>query len=303
MSGSGRVAAALADPIAVEGELAMGRVDLTPYLPPAAAASQPASAKPQAAALTEDWSDAPIALPLPLPVDVDFRLRAEGVKARQLELGAVNTRLQADRQQATVTIDELQAYGGRLTGNARATPGSPPAYAVELQSQGIGLLATLQALTGKGRFDGKADIGLRLTAAGNSQRQLVGGLGGDGKIVLRDGAILGINIAGMLRQIMTLGLNPGATQAAADRLRRGRRQLPDPERHPAQRRSLSARTGAAPGRCRRRRPAAAHRRLSDHAAARHHARGPGRQRQAGPAGGHSVPGPGPVRLARRFAST
>ena len=151
VSGSGRVAAALAEPIAVEGELALGRVDLTPYLPPAAAGGQPASGKPQAAALTEDWSDAPIALPLPLPVDVDFRLRADGVKARQLELGAVNTRLQADRQQATVTIDELQAYGGRLTGNARATPGSPPAYAVELQSQGIGLLATLQGLTGKGR--------------------------------------------------------------------------------------------------------------------------------------------------------
>ena len=212
VSGSGRVAAALADPIAIEGELAVGRVDLTPYLPPAAAGGQPASGKPQAAALTEDWSDAPIALPLPLPVDVDLRLRADGVKARQLELGVVNTRLQADRQQATVTIDELQAYGGRLTGNARATPGSPPAYAIELQSQGIGMLATLQGLTGRGRVDGKADVGLRLTAAGNSQRQLVAGLGGDGKIVLRDGAVLGINIAGMLRQILTLGLNPGATQ-------------------------------------------------------------------------------------------
>ena len=37
VSGSGRVAAALADPVAIEGELALGRVDLTPYLPPAAA--------------------------------------------------------------------------------------------------------------------------------------------------------------------------------------------------------------------------------------------------------------------------
>ena len=30
--------------------------------------------------------------------------------------------------------------------------------------------------------------------------------------MLRDGAVLGINIAGMLRQIMTLGLDPGANQ-------------------------------------------------------------------------------------------
>ena len=124
MSGSGRVAATLAQPVAIEGELAIGRVDLTPYLPPAPRGRRSLlPAKPQAAVLTEEWSDAPITLPLPLPIDVDFRVRAEGVKARQLELGAVNTRLQSDRQQATVTIDELQAYGGRLAGNAAGHPG------------------------------------------------------------------------------------------------------------------------------------------------------------------------------------
>ena len=149
---------------------------------------------------------------LPLPIDVDFRLRATSVKARQIELGALNARLQSDRQQTAVTLDELQAYGGRLTGSAKATPGSPPAYAVDLQAQGVGLLAALQALLGKGRFDGQAELRLALATAGSSQRQLVQALGGDGKIVLRDGAVLGINIAGMLRQIMTLGLDPGANQ-------------------------------------------------------------------------------------------
>ena len=53
---------------------------------------------------------------------------------------------------------------------------------------------------------------LALAASGASQRALVGSLGGDGKILLRDGAILGVNIAGMLRQVMTLGLNPAAGQ-------------------------------------------------------------------------------------------
>ena len=55
----------------------------------------------------------------------------------------------------------------------QATPGSPPAYAVELQSQGIGFLALLQGADRQGRFDGKADLDLRAHSAGSKQRQLV----------------------------------------------------------------------------------------------------------------------------------
>ena len=208
IAGTGRAAINLGDPPAVEGELAFGRLDLNPYLPTAPAGGE--SPAPTPPGPDAGWSDAPIALPLPLPVDVDVRVRAEGVRAHQLEVGAVSVHLQSDRQQAVATVDELQAYGGRLTGNARATPDDPPTYALDLRSQGVGLLAALQALAGQGRFDGRADVQLALTASGASQRALVGSLGGDGKVLLRDGAILGVNIAGMLRQIMTLGLSPAA---------------------------------------------------------------------------------------------
>ena len=210
IAGNGRAAMGFGDPSAVEGELAFGRLDLTPYLPTApAGGGSPSPGAPQPDA---GWSDAPIELPLPLPVDVDFRVRADGVRARQLEVGAVSARLQSDRQQAVVTVDELQAYDGRLSGNARVKPDDPPTYALDLRTQGVRLLAALQALAGQGRFDGRADVQLALDASGASQRALVGSLGGDGKVLLRDGAILGVNIAGMLRQVMTLGLNPAAGQ-------------------------------------------------------------------------------------------
>ena len=211
VTGTGRAAMRFGDPSAVDGELALGRLDLTPYLPATPAGGQPSSAAGAPARPSEGgWSEAPIALPLPLPIDVDFRVRAEGLKAAKLELGAVNTRLQADRRQATITLDEVQAYGGQLTGNAQARPADPPAYALDLQSQGIRLLAALRALTGQGRFDGRADLRLALATSGTNQRDLVRSLAGDGRLLLRDGAILGVNIASMLRQIMTLGLSPAA---------------------------------------------------------------------------------------------
>ena len=65
------------------------------------------------------WPDTPIELPLPLPVDADLRVHGDGVKAGKIEIGAFATRLQADRQQAAVTIDQLQTFGGGLKGNAQ----------------------------------------------------------------------------------------------------------------------------------------------------------------------------------------
>ncbi len=197
--------------MAVEGELSFGRLDLTPYLaPPGGAGKAPPA--PTKRTLETEWSDAPLDLPLPLPIDLDFRVRAAGLKAPQIELGATNVRLQSDRQQAAVTIDELQAYDGKVTGNAQGGPAHRPIMRSSCRPMASTSSRRCRRWRGKGRFDGHADIDLAVKTAGGSERELMRNLGGDGRIVLRDGAVLGINIAGMLRQIMTLGLNPGATQ-------------------------------------------------------------------------------------------
>jgi AsmA protein len=158
----------------------------------------------------EVWSDAPIALPLPLPIDLAVRVRGEGLKADKLEVGAFDARVEADRRQALVTLAGLQTYGGKVSGKVRAEPASSPSYAVDLDADGIGILAASQALTDLSRFDGRAQVGLAVSSSGASLRDLVHGLSGDGRVILRDGAVIGINVAAMLRQIMTLGLNAGA---------------------------------------------------------------------------------------------
>ena len=167
---------------------------------------------------------------MPLPVDVDLRLRAEGLKARQIELGALNARLQSDRQQATVTIDELQAYGGRLAGYGQGQARQPAGLRLDLQSPGHPTARRLAGAERPGavRRPGGDPPGPR--HAGSNQRQLVQALGGDGKLVLRDGAVLGVNIAGHAAPDHDAGPEPRRHPAAADRLRRGRRQLQDPRR-------------------------------------------------------------------------
>ncbi|MGD9510312.1 MAG: AsmA-like C-terminal region-containing protein [Geminicoccaceae bacterium] len=210
LSASGEVAADLTEPPKVTGDLTLGRLDLSPYMGSGQPAEAPAAGtegKPAAG-----WPDTPIDLPLPLPVDVDVKLRGEGVKAGRIEIGAFATRLLADRQHAAVTIDQLQAYGGGLKGSLSAQAATPPAYAVDLDASDISVLAASAAFTGLQRIDGKGSARATLATSGGNVRDLVGALRGDGSVTVKDGAVLGINIASMLRQVMTLGLDRSAAE-------------------------------------------------------------------------------------------
>ncbi len=205
---SGKAAVDLAEPAKVTADIALGRLDLSPYL--AQPASVAAGGSPAEASGT--WSDRPLDLPLPLPVDLDVRIRGEGLKADRIEVGAFAARVGADRQQATATVESLKAYGGGVTGSVRVEASTPPAYAIKVDATDIGVLAASQALTGLSRIDGHGSTRIDVTTKGASVRDLVGALTGEGSVSVKDGAVLGINIAGMLRQIMTLGLDRSATE-------------------------------------------------------------------------------------------
>ena len=134
ITGSGRAAATLGQPPAVEGEIALARLDLDPYLP--ADSEPPVDSAAGTGGPRPAGPTTPITLPLPLPSMSTCAPRGEREGAPDRDRRP-NADCKPDRQQAAVTLDELQAYGGRLAGSAKATPGSPPAYAVDLQAQGV----------------------------------------------------------------------------------------------------------------------------------------------------------------------
>ena len=207
LTASGAAAVDLGQPPKVTGDLALGRLDLSPYLASGQTSGAPAETGGKAAA---GWPETPIDLPLPLPVDVDLALHGAGVKAGKIEVGDYATRILADRQQAAVTIDSLAAYGGTVKGRLAAQASEPPAYTVDLDAGGISVVVATDAITGLHRVDGKGAAKAALTTRGGNVRALVGALNGDASVTVTDGALLGINVAGMLRQIMTAGLDRSA---------------------------------------------------------------------------------------------
>ena len=101
---------------------------------------------------------------------------------------------------------------GILKGKLGAEATAPPGYRVDLDADGISVLAASEALTGLQRIDGRGAARAALTTSGGNVRDLVGALGGNGSVTVKDGAVIGINIAGMLRQIMSLGLDRAAAE-------------------------------------------------------------------------------------------
>jgi AsmA protein len=208
ISASGDAAVDFTQTPRLTGDIALARLDLSPYLASKGRPGTHATETDNVA--STGWPDTPINNPLPLPVDADVRVRGAGVKAGKIEIGAFVARLQAKRQQAAVIIDQLQAFGGGLKGMLKAEASTIPSYAVDIDANGISVLAASDAIAGLHRIDGRAAARAVLKTRGGNIRELVGALAGDGGFTIKDGAVLGINIAGMLRQIMTLGLDSSA---------------------------------------------------------------------------------------------
>ena len=62
------------------------------------------------------------------------------------------------------------------------------------------------------RIEGAANADLAITTRGGSQRQLVSALAGAGKVKFLNGAIRGINLAAMVRNVATALLDSGASE-------------------------------------------------------------------------------------------
>ena len=230
ISASGDAAVDLTQPPKVTGDIALARLDLSPYLAPEGSPGAPA-AKADGTAGT-GWPDTPIELPLPLPVDADLRVHGDGVKAGKIEIGAFATRLQADRQQAAVTIDQLQAFGGGLKGTlkARQAPPRPTTWTSTPTASACSPRPTRlpgsTASTAGERCARRSRPAAAMCASWSARSAATAaspqGRGGARHQHRRHAA-----------PDHDAGPRQCGRRAAADRFRRGRGELQDPERHPA----------------------------------------------------------------------
>lgn len=177
---------------AVQGTLAADALDLTPYV---------AGAR-LMAANERSWDRLPIALDGLADFNLDLRLSAASVKIADVQLGHTAVAANMSDGKLNVTVGESQAFGGAATGSfglGTAHAGIEVASHMELSD--VDLAKCLGEIFGVHKLEGHGTLKLDVDGSGDSVWGLTHTLSGTASLDAHDGALVGINVAQLLRRL------------------------------------------------------------------------------------------------------
>jgi AsmA protein len=199
----------------VSAALGVDRIDTNVYLSPPSAvsgkndkATSPAGKGKASRQDRGDWSDAPIDFSALKALDARLSLATNAILYRQVKIGASQIVATLKNGRLDARLERMAFYGGRAAGRlildgSRKTP----ALSGSLTANGIDGQALLRDFAGIERIRGRLSLRLSLATLGRSQREMIARLKGEARIVFRDGAIRGINIARLVRSVKTAIVN------------------------------------------------------------------------------------------------
>jgi len=207
----------------LSGRLDLGAVDLNPYLPPATgeaddeAAADGQQAGGEAAGDAGGWSDEPIALPPIGGAEVDFELAVDSLRVRDLQLDRSVVAVRLEGAGMSADFKEIALYGGRGSGqlDVEVVDGTPR-ISEQFRLEGLQALPFLRDAADFERLEGTASAEVSLKTRGRSQRELVQNLDGEGQATFVDGAIVGINLAEMVRNVASAFQGGGGAARKTD---------------------------------------------------------------------------------------
>ncbi len=197
----------------LKARLDVARLDLNPYLPPEKPDGATAKAGGPAPKTAAGWSDDPIDLSALRGADADFALSVGSIALRKIEVGKSVLTVQLKNGRLTADLTELALYEGSGRGRI-VLDGAGRVAAVETTFKLAGVQAEplLRDAAGFERLSGSAEADLALRGRGRSQRELIGTLNGRGAVTFADGAIKGINLGTMVRNVSSAFLDSKARE-------------------------------------------------------------------------------------------
>lgn len=190
---SGNIHVSTAATEAIAFRLAVDRIDLDRYRPPAgsAAATPVVPAKPATSA--QPASVAPAGQSAPMTADGTFTLGA----AHAAGLDFTNLSVTVDMKDKVTHLHPLEAqlYGGRFSGDLTYdVRGAIPAISMDEHLSGVDVAQLLAATRAKGRVSGKANADLNATARGAGADDILKTLNGRVDANLANGALVGLDL-------------------------------------------------------------------------------------------------------------
>ncbi|WP_343565546.1 AsmA family protein [Kiloniella sp. b19] len=220
LQASGDVAADLSGSVPkLTADLKTGILDVTPYLPAEeqeqsgaeSSASSPETAQNTASkpvSAEQGWSDEPIDLSALRQLNANLKLKSDGIKVRKITIGEADLAIELQDGKLKADLNQLALYDGAAQGRVALDASSSVAKAaVDFGLVGVQAQPLLSDAADFDRLSGTASANISIVTTGNSQKAMVSALNGDGDVQFRDGALTGINIAELIRNISLDALN------------------------------------------------------------------------------------------------
>lgn len=200
----------------LKGKLDVEALDLNPYLPPEKAAGQgggTSAPAPAGKAAKSDWSDDAIDASGLKAADVDFALSLGSLTVKKIKVGKSALRVVLNNGRMTADLTELALYKGAGKGRV-VLDGSQPGIGLDAAFNLKGLEAEpfLTDAADFTRLEGTGNFDITVAGRGRTERQLVSSLGGKGAVSFLNGAIKGINLAEMVRNVGSAFTGGGTAQ-------------------------------------------------------------------------------------------
>ena len=189
----------------ITAKLDTNLLDLNPYLPPESTApATSSSAAPSAAAprKNEGWSTEPLDLSGLRSANADLTLGVEGLLIRKIKIGQSRLAVHLKDGKLAADLTELALYQGQGKGHvALDGSGKVPGVNFEMTLNGVQAELLLKDAMDIDRLLGTGQAQIQVSGSGVSQAALIQALNGKGAVKVENGAIKGVNLAAMMRNV------------------------------------------------------------------------------------------------------
>jgi len=134
-------------------------------------------------------------------MDADVTLAAKSVNLGTVKLGPSSIKIKLDRSRAVFTLNQIKTYDGVITGQFVVNGRGGLSVGGDLVTKGISMQPLLQDLADYERLITRSDLHLKFLGVGNTMDAIMRSLSGSGSFSLDQGEILGLDLAGMLRNL------------------------------------------------------------------------------------------------------
>jgi AsmA protein len=195
----------------ISGTMAMANaLDLDAFLPPAAPSAQSGGVAP--------WSTEAIDLSALDLFNADIGVTAPTLRLAGLEMSDIAMQVGVRNRRMEAVLSSIQLYGATGTARLVANGRGDGSWRVEADLDGLDALPFLRDAANFERLEGIGDFNLNVNSVGLSQDSIMRNLRGGGRFGFADGAIRGVNLASLIRELQGR-MNSGQSLGIADALR------------------------------------------------------------------------------------